>query len=78
MGAKWLPVGCARVLGVTANNVTENSAEIAWQTDMAGDSLLIAGKGHEPYQEFADTVVPFDDRMVARELIGIKRISVSN
>ncbi|MCC5023561.1 MAG: UDP-N-acetylmuramoyl-L-alanyl-D-glutamate--2,6-diaminopimelate ligase [Candidatus Synoicihabitans palmerolidicus] len=40
-----------------------------------GDSLLIAGKGHEPYQEFADTVVPFDDRLVARELIAIKRIA---
>jgi UDP-N-acetylmuramoyl-L-alanyl-D-glutamate--2,6-diaminopimelate ligase len=39
-----------------------------------GDCLLIAGKGHETYQEFADTIVPFDDRQVARELIGIKSI----
>jgi len=39
-----------------------------------GDALLIAGKGHETYQEFADTIVPFDDRQVVRELIGIKRI----
>ncbi len=39
-----------------------------------GDCLLIAGKGHETYQEFADTVVPFDDRQVVRELIGIKKI----
>ncbi len=39
-----------------------------------GDSLLIAGKGHESYQEFADTVSPFDDRQVVRELIGIKAI----
>jgi UDP-N-acetylmuramoyl-L-alanyl-D-glutamate--2,6-diaminopimelate ligase len=37
-----------------------------------GDTLLIAGKGHESYQEFADTIVPFDDRQVVRELIGIK------
>ena len=44
--------------------------------DMAreGDCLLIAGKGHETYQEFADTIVPFDDRQVVRELIGIKSI----
>lgn len=34
-----------------------------------GDCILIAGKGHEAYQEFADTVVPFDDRKVARECI---------
>ncbi|NCC50787.1 MAG: UDP-N-acetylmuramoyl-L-alanyl-D-glutamate--2,6-diaminopimelate ligase [Spartobacteria bacterium] len=33
-----------------------------------GDFLLIAGKGHESYQEFAHTVVPFDDRMVVRRL----------
>ena len=39
-----------------------------------GDSLLIAGKGHESYQEFADTVIPFDDRQVVRELIGIKAL----
>ena len=39
-----------------------------------GDCLLIAGKGHESYQEFADTVFPFDDRQVVRELIGIKTL----
>jgi UDP-N-acetylmuramoyl-L-alanyl-D-glutamate--2,6-diaminopimelate ligase len=39
-----------------------------------GDCLLIAGKGHECYQEFADTVIPFDDRQVVRELIGIKAL----
>ncbi|MDR1789730.1 MAG: UDP-N-acetylmuramoyl-L-alanyl-D-glutamate--2,6-diaminopimelate ligase [Opitutaceae bacterium] len=38
-----------------------------------GDCLLVAGKGHETYQEFADTVTPFDDRQVVRELIGVKR-----
>jgi len=38
-----------------------------------GDCVLIAGKGHETTQEFADTVVPFDDRQVARELIALRR-----
>jgi UDP-N-acetylmuramoyl-L-alanyl-D-glutamate--2,6-diaminopimelate ligase len=41
-----------------------------------GDCILVAGKGHESYQEFADTVIPFDDRQVVRELIGIKKLKI--
>jgi UDP-N-acetylmuramoyl-L-alanyl-D-glutamate--2,6-diaminopimelate ligase len=36
-----------------------------------GDSVLIAGKGHETYQEFESTVVPFDDRVHARETLEL-------
>jgi UDP-N-acetylmuramoyl-L-alanyl-D-glutamate--2,6-diaminopimelate ligase len=32
-----------------------------------GDVVLIAGKGHETGQQFADRTIPFDDRIVARE-----------
>lgn len=31
-----------------------------------GDCVLIAGKGHETFQEFENTVIPFDDRIYAR------------
>ena len=34
-----------------------------------GDNVLIAGKGHETYQEFEDTVIPFDDRTYAQETL---------
>lgn len=36
-----------------------------------GDCVLIAGKGHETYQEFADVTLPFDDKAVAQELLAL-------
>jgi UDP-N-acetylmuramoyl-L-alanyl-D-glutamate--2,6-diaminopimelate ligase len=33
------------------------------------DTVLIAGKGHETYQTIGTTSFPFDDRVVARELL---------
>ena len=40
----------------------------------ARDIILIAGKGHETYQEFADHTSPFDDVAVAREALEGKRV----
>jgi len=51
-----------------------HAISLALDKAIDGDCILIAGKGHEPFQEFFDTIVPFDDRRVARELIEIKRI----
>jgi UDP-N-acetylmuramoyl-L-alanyl-D-glutamate--2,6-diaminopimelate ligase len=42
----------------------------------AGDAdiVLLAGKGHETVQEFADRTVPFDDRQVAADLLADRAV----
>jgi UDP-N-acetylmuramoyl-L-alanyl-D-glutamate--2,6-diaminopimelate ligase len=42
----------------------------------ARDIILIAGKGHETYQEFADHTAPFDDGAVARQALEEKRVEL--
>lgn len=39
-----------------------------------GDCVLIAGKGHETFQEVNYTAIPFDDRLVAAELLDAKLV----
>jgi len=41
---------------------------IALRMATPGDAVLIAGKGHEDYQLVAGRVLPFDDRVVVREI----------
>jgi UDP-N-acetylmuramoyl-L-alanyl-D-glutamate--2,6-diaminopimelate ligase len=36
----------------------------------AGDTVLVAGKGHETGQEVAGVIHPFDDRDVLREALS--------
>lgn len=43
-------------------------AAITWAR--AGDTIVIAGKGHETYQVIGTIVLPFDDREVARQILS--------
>jgi UDP-N-acetylmuramoyl-L-alanyl-D-glutamate--2,6-diaminopimelate ligase len=38
-----------------------------------GDVVLIAGKGHEKYQQIGDRVLPFDDGEIARAALQRRR-----
>ena len=39
----------------------------------AGDLVVIAGKGHERYQQIGAQSVPFEDAAVAREALATRR-----
>ncbi len=62
---------------VSAHVVREvdRRAAIAQALAMAqtGDVVVVAGKGHETTQTFAESVVAFDDREVVRELMREKQ-----
>ncbi len=44
----------------------------AFDAAAPGDVVVIAGKGHETTQTIGERVVPFDDRVVAAELLGAR------
>jgi UDP-N-acetylmuramoyl-L-alanyl-D-glutamate--2,6-diaminopimelate ligase len=50
--------------------------EIAILSAGPGDVVVIAGKGHEQGQDVNGVVTPFDDRVVAREVIEQRRADV--
>lgn len=45
--------------------------EAALGEAQAGDTVLIAGKGHEAYQLISDRVLPFDDLEVVRDCLSV-------
>jgi len=63
--------------GMRYGRITDRAEaiECALHEARPGDAVLIAGKGHETYQILRDSVVPFDDRLVAREALETKEVS---
>jgi UDP-N-acetylmuramoyl-L-alanyl-D-glutamate--2,6-diaminopimelate ligase len=65
--------------GVTAPErvawIAERRRAISLALAMArsGDCVLVAGKGHEAFQELDRVVVPFDDRRVVAERLEARR-----
>lgn len=55
-------------------NDRKHAISLALDAARPQDCVLIAGKGHEAYQEFDGTVIPFDDRHAARDLLRLKKI----
>ncbi len=58
--------GCEYVKITDRKEAIERALSLAG----TGDTVLLAGKGHETYQEFEKKIVPFDDREVAREVLA--------
>ncbi len=56
----------------TPRVMRDRKTAIAMAVAEAGgdDIVLVAGKGHEDYQQFGDTRIPYSDRQVVRELLG--------
>ena len=46
--------------------------DLALEAADEDDCVLIAGKGHETYQEIQYTAIPFDDRSIAGDLLNAK------
>ncbi|STX28233.1 UDP-N-acetylmuramoylalanyl-D-glutamate-2, 6-diaminopimelate ligase [Legionella beliardensis] len=54
------------------HHITDRKAAIEKAISMAGskDIVLIAGKGHEDYQQIGQVKYPFSDQAIVRELVG--------
>jgi len=70
-GFRRISVGKARAgeKGYLVESDRRQAIALAASLAKPGDVILIAGKGHEPYQEIQDEKHPFDDRREAAEAL---------
>lgn len=50
---------------------------LALDTAQPGDVVVLLGKGHEVFQHVGDAALPFDDRLVARELMALREVALT-
>ncbi|MEZ6129881.1 MAG: UDP-N-acetylmuramoyl-L-alanyl-D-glutamate--2,6-diaminopimelate ligase [Planctomycetaceae bacterium] len=64
-----ITAGFPRGTQFTTRTDRREAIALAFELAEAGDVVLLAGKGHESIQEIGRQQLPFDDRVVARELL---------
>ena len=67
--------GLAKGAKVSFVEDRRRAISLALDAAQSKDTVLIAGKGHETFQEVQYTALPFDDRLVAGELLSAKLLS---
>jgi len=73
-GMKRTPGGGDVIRDFDRRRAIENALDLA----RPGDLVLIAGRGHEAFQEIDGRRLPFDDRVVASQLIKARLERLSN
>jgi UDP-N-acetylmuramoyl-L-alanyl-D-glutamate--2,6-diaminopimelate ligase len=70
--AEQIAEGCASAAGADwqIELDRERAFDETLRAAISGDTVLLAGKGHETYQEINDLVQPFDDRAMARSILA--------
>jgi UDP-N-acetylmuramoyl-L-alanyl-D-glutamate--2,6-diaminopimelate ligase len=67
--------GCGRIEGTEFERIPDRreAMQFVFEHAAAGDTVLLAGKATEPTMDFASGPVAWDERAVARELLGSGR-----